>query len=143
MNIVPLFGISFITSSIPPLVLVYWRIPSVESYKVNTDRWVKDGFTYGGKIIRNSSGQCVCTFFSSHDECPILEAKLRTILDGIILALKIVLLDLWIEAALLWPFNTSPEVEHFGLFKPLFATLDISLPSTVILFLTFIARVTR
>ncbi|KAL2527535.1 Uncharacterized protein Adt_12589 [Abeliophyllum distichum] len=37
-------------------------------------------------------------FFSSYGECSILEAELRAILDGIILAQRIVLSDLWIES---------------------------------------------
>ncbi|KAL2497674.1 RNase H family protein [Abeliophyllum distichum] len=62
-----------------------WRF-SVGSYKINIDGCVKDGFTSGEEIIRNSSGQCVRAFFSSYGECLILKAALRAILDGIILA---------------------------------------------------------
>ncbi|KAL2526397.1 Uncharacterized protein Adt_11451 [Abeliophyllum distichum] len=98
IDIAHLFAISLTTPSISPPVLVYWRTPPVGSYKVNTDGCVKDGFASGGEIIRDSSGQCVRAFFSSYGECPILEAELRAILDGIILARRIVLSPLWIEA---------------------------------------------
>ncbi|KAL2512503.1 Uncharacterized protein Adt_18103 [Abeliophyllum distichum] len=74
-----------------------WRF-SGRSYKVNTDGCVKDGFASGGGIIRDSSGQCFCAFFSSYGECPILEAELRAIFDGIILVQRLVLSDLWIES---------------------------------------------
>ncbi|KAL2472343.1 Ribonuclease H protein [Abeliophyllum distichum] len=55
MDIAPLFGISLTISSLPPPVLVYWRTPLVRYYKVNTDGCVKDGFSSGGRIIRDSS----------------------------------------------------------------------------------------
>ncbi|KAL2455920.1 Uncharacterized protein Adt_47033 [Abeliophyllum distichum] len=55
MDITLLFGISLTTLSIPFPVLVYWRIPLVESYKVNTNGCVKDGFTSEWGIIRNLS----------------------------------------------------------------------------------------
>ncbi|KAL2531288.1 Uncharacterized protein Adt_04639 [Abeliophyllum distichum] len=55
MDITPLFGISLTTLSIPFSVLIYWRIPLVESYKVNTNGCVKDGFASEWEIIRNLS----------------------------------------------------------------------------------------
>ncbi|KAL2470536.1 Uncharacterized protein Adt_38672 [Abeliophyllum distichum] len=106
MDIAPIFGISLTTPSLPPPVLVYWRTPPVGSYKVNIDGCVKDGFTSGERIIRDSS-------------------------------------DLWIESDSTFPFTALLEVEDLGLFRTLFATSDISLPSTVILFLIFIAKETR
>ncbi|KAL2512871.1 hypothetical protein Adt_18471 [Abeliophyllum distichum] len=48
-----------------------------------------------------------------------------------------------LRLTLFWPFTASPEVEDFGRFRQLFATSDISFPSTVILFLIFIVRTTR
>ncbi|KAL2512464.1 Uncharacterized protein Adt_18064 [Abeliophyllum distichum] len=72
--------------------------PPVGSYKINTDGYVKDGFASRGRIIRDSSGQCVRAFFSSYGECSILEVELSAILDGIILAQRIVLSDLSIES---------------------------------------------
>ncbi|KAL2506484.1 Uncharacterized protein Adt_22105 [Abeliophyllum distichum] len=89
MDITPLFGISLLTQSILLPVLVYWSTPPVRSCRVNTDGCVKDGFASGGKIIRDSLGQCVRAFFSSYCECPILKAELRAILDSIILARRI------------------------------------------------------
>ncbi|KAL2455081.1 RNase H domain-containing protein [Abeliophyllum distichum] len=74
MDITPLFGISLTTSSLPPSALVYWHTPPRGSYK------------------------CVRAFFSSYGECPILEAELRAIFDGIILAQRLVLSYLWIES---------------------------------------------
>ncbi|KAL2491626.1 hypothetical protein Adt_27254 [Abeliophyllum distichum] len=103
MDIAPLFGISLATSSLLPSILVYWRTPPVESYMVNTDGCVKDGFESGGGLL------------GIHQ----------------------------IETDSLWSFTTSLEVEDLGLLRPLFATSDISLPSTVILFLIFIVRATR
>ncbi|KAL2481154.1 Uncharacterized protein Adt_34120 [Abeliophyllum distichum] len=97
-NITPLFGISLTTPSLPPPVLVYWRTPPEGFYKVNIDGCVKDGFASRRGIIRDSSGQCVRAFFSSYGECPILEAELRAIFDGIIIAQRLVLSDLWIES---------------------------------------------
>ncbi|KAL2497047.1 Uncharacterized protein Adt_22597 [Abeliophyllum distichum] len=93
MDIAPLFGISLTSPSIPSTILVYWRTSLVGSYKVNTDEYVKDRFASGCGIIRDSSGQCVHTFFSSYGECSILEADFKTIL-----AQKIGLSDLWIES---------------------------------------------
>ncbi|KAL2518747.1 Retrotransposon [Abeliophyllum distichum] len=98
LDITPLFGIFLTTQSLPPPVLVYWRTPPGGSYKINTDGCVKDGFASGGRVIRDSSSQCVRAFFSSYGECPILEAELRAIFDGIILAQRLVLSDLWIES---------------------------------------------
>ncbi|KAL2498960.1 hypothetical protein Adt_24524 [Abeliophyllum distichum] len=103
---------------IPVDVVIQRRIGShiasrLGSYKINNDGYAKDGFASGWRIIRDSSGQCIRAFFSSYDECSILEAELRAILD---------------------------EVGDLGLFRPLFATSDISLPSTVILFLIFITK---
>ncbi|KAL2464856.1 Uncharacterized protein Adt_40707 [Abeliophyllum distichum] len=97
LDIIILFGISLTAPSHSPPVLVFWRSPPVGSYKINTDGYVKDGFTSGGRIIRDSTGQCVRAFYSFYGDCAILEAELRAILDGIILAQRIGLLVLWIE----------------------------------------------
>ncbi|KAL2453113.1 Uncharacterized protein Adt_49387 [Abeliophyllum distichum] len=82
---------SFLVSLLPPPplptpTLVFWRTPLVGSYKINTDGCVKDRFASGGGVIRDSSGQCIRAFFSFYGDCTILEAELRAILDGIILA---------------------------------------------------------
>ncbi|KAL2498240.1 RNase H domain-containing protein [Abeliophyllum distichum] len=98
MDIVPLFGISLTIPSIPPPILAYWHTPPVGSYKIKTDGYVKDGFASGREIILDSLGQCVLAFFSSYGECLILEAELGAILDGIILAQRIVISDLCIES---------------------------------------------
>ncbi|KAL2517495.1 Uncharacterized protein Adt_13742 [Abeliophyllum distichum] len=92
--------------------------PAVQlgSFKIHIDGCVKDGFASVGGIIRDLLGRCIRTFFSSYGECYILEAEPRAILD---------------------------EVEDLGLFRLLFATSNISLFSTVTLFLIFIARATR
>ncbi|KAL2497408.1 Uncharacterized protein Adt_22958 [Abeliophyllum distichum] len=74
-----------------------WRF-SVGSYKINTDGCVKDGVASGGGIIRDSSGQCIRAFFSFYGDCTILEAELRAILDGIILAQRLGLSVLWVES---------------------------------------------
>ncbi|KAL2492604.1 Uncharacterized protein Adt_28232 [Abeliophyllum distichum] len=97
-------------------MLVYWRTPPVGSYKVNTDGCIKDGFASGWRIIRDSTSLCDRAFFSSYGECSILEAELKAILD---------------------------DVEDLGLFRLLFATSEISLPSTVILFIIFIVMATK
>ncbi|KAL2492118.1 Uncharacterized protein Adt_27746 [Abeliophyllum distichum] len=80
----------------------FWRTPPVGSYKINTDGCVKDGVASGGGIIRDSSGQCIRAFFSFYGECTILEAELRAILDGIILAqrlgLSVLYPVLWVES---------------------------------------------
>ncbi|KAL2527183.1 Uncharacterized protein Adt_12237 [Abeliophyllum distichum] len=52
----------------------------------------------GGGIIRDSSGQCIRAFFSFYGDCTILEAELRAILDGIILAQRLGLSVLWVES---------------------------------------------
>ncbi|KAL2466229.1 RNase H domain-containing protein [Abeliophyllum distichum] len=52
---------------------------------------------YSG-IIRDSSGQCIRAFFSFYGNCTILEAELRAILDGIILAQRLGLSVLWVES---------------------------------------------
>ncbi|KAL2531299.1 SVP3 [Abeliophyllum distichum] len=52
----------------------------------------------GGGIIRDSSGQCIRTFFSFYGDCTILKAELRAILDGIILAQRLELSVLWVES---------------------------------------------
>ncbi|KAL2486928.1 Uncharacterized protein Adt_31684 [Abeliophyllum distichum] len=82
----------------PPPTLVFWRTPPVGSYKINTDGCVKDGVASGGGIIRDSSGQCIRAFFSFYGDCTILEAELRAILDGIILAQRLGLSVLWVES---------------------------------------------
>ncbi|KAL2533869.1 RNase H family protein [Abeliophyllum distichum] len=79
-------------------LLVYSTSRILGSYKVNTDGCLKKRFASGWRIIRDSSSQCVRVFLSSYSKCPILEVELRAILDGIILAQRIVLLDLWIES---------------------------------------------
>ncbi|KAL2471969.1 Uncharacterized protein Adt_40105 [Abeliophyllum distichum] len=93
------------------------------------------------RIIIDSSGYCVRTFFSLYDECPILEVELRVTLDGIILAQRIVLLDLWIE------FDSTLAIHCItrdgGPWYILTTLYHISSPSTVILFLIFITRATR
>ncbi|KAL2531794.1 Uncharacterized protein Adt_05145 [Abeliophyllum distichum] len=93
----------FLVSSLPPPshpppTLVFWRTPPVGSYKINTDGCVKDGFASGGGIIRDSSGQCIRAFFSFYGDCTILEAELRAIRDGIILAQRLGLSVLWVES---------------------------------------------
>ncbi|KAL2540625.1 RNase H domain-containing protein [Abeliophyllum distichum] len=82
----------------PPPTLVFWRTPPVGSYKINTDGCVNDGVASGGGIIRDSSGQCIRAFFSFYGDCTILEAELRAILDGIILAQRLGLSVLWVES---------------------------------------------
>ncbi|KAL2471107.1 hypothetical protein Adt_39243 [Abeliophyllum distichum] len=114
MDIAHLFGISLTTPSILSLVLVYWHTPPVESYKINTDGYVKDEFASGWRIIWDSS----------------VSFLLRGLYSQIY----------GLSPILLWPFTASSEVGDLGLFRPLFATSDISLPSTVILFLIFIAK---
>ncbi|KAL2524865.1 RNase H domain-containing protein [Abeliophyllum distichum] len=98
MDIAPLFGVIINTPSPPPPTLVFWRTPPVGSYKINTDECVKDGVASGGGIIRDSSGQCIRAFFSFYGDCTILEAELRAILDGIILAQRLGLSVLWVES---------------------------------------------
>ncbi|KAL2512769.1 RNase H domain-containing protein [Abeliophyllum distichum] len=143
IDIAPLFGISLTTPSLSSHVLVYWRTPLVGSYKVNIDGCVKDRFASGGEIINDSSGQCVHVFFSSYGECPILEAELRAILDGIILAQRIVLSDLWIEldSTLAIQCITSGG-RHWSIQATLHHIRHL-ITSTVILFLIFITRATR
>ncbi|KAL2464859.1 Uncharacterized protein Adt_40710 [Abeliophyllum distichum] len=82
----------------PPPTLVFWHTPPVGSYKINTDGCVKDGFATGGGIIRDSSGQYIRAFFSFYGDCTILEAELRAILDGIIMAQRLGLSVLWVES---------------------------------------------
>ncbi|KAL2503813.1 Uncharacterized protein Adt_19434 [Abeliophyllum distichum] len=118
------------------------RTPPVGSYKINTDGCVKDGFASGGGIIRDSSDRCIHAFFSSYGECSIMEVELGAILDGVIIVHRIVLSDDGLSPTLLWPFTASLKMEDLGLFRLLFTTSDISLLSTVILFLIFIARTT-
>ncbi|KAL2506264.1 Uncharacterized protein Adt_21885 [Abeliophyllum distichum] len=98
MDIAPLFGVIITTPSPPPPTLVFWRTLPVGSYKINTDGCVKDGVASGGGIIRDSSGQCIRAFFSFYGDCTILEAELRAILDGIILAQRLGLSVLWVES---------------------------------------------
>ncbi|KAL2471104.1 Uncharacterized protein Adt_39240 [Abeliophyllum distichum] len=98
MDIAPMFGVIITTPSHPPPTLVFWRTPPVGSYKINTDGCVKDRFASGGGIIKDSSGQCIRAFFSFYGDCTILEAELRAILDGIILAQRLGLSVLWVES---------------------------------------------
>ncbi|KAL2486257.1 Uncharacterized protein Adt_31013 [Abeliophyllum distichum] len=51
MDIAHLFDISLTNLSLLPLVLIYWRTPQVESYKVNTDGCIKDRFASGRGLL--------------------------------------------------------------------------------------------
>ncbi|KAL2506296.1 Uncharacterized protein Adt_21917 [Abeliophyllum distichum] len=114
MDIAPLFGVIITTSSPPPPTLVFWRTPPVGSYKINTDGCVKDGVASGGGIIRDSSGQCIRAFFSFYGDCTILEAELRAILDGIILAQRLGLSVLWVEHLLALDRDTITHIFREG-----------------------------
>jgi ribonuclease HI len=78
--------------------MVWWRTPSFGSVKINKDGCVKDGFASGGGIIRDYAGKCIRAFSASYGHCMILEAELRAIRDGILLAKDLGLSDIWIEA---------------------------------------------
>ncbi|KAL2480277.1 hypothetical protein Adt_33243 [Abeliophyllum distichum] len=144
MDIAPLFGISLTTPSLLLHILVYWHTTLVESYKVNTDRCVKNRFSSGGRIIRDLLGQYVFAHSSLH----IASALFWRLSSELFLTVSFLLKGLYsqiyrLSPTLLWPIIASPEVEDLGLFRPLFVTSDISLPSTVILFIIFIAKATR
>ncbi|KAL2480308.1 hypothetical protein Adt_33274 [Abeliophyllum distichum] len=135
MDIAPLFGISFTTPSLPLHILVYWHTTLVGSYKVNTDRCVKN---------RDSSGQYVF----AHSSLNIASALFWRLSSELFLMVSFLLRGLYyqiyrLSPTLLCPIIASPEVEDLGLFRPPFLTSDISLPSTVILFIIFIAKATR
>ncbi|KAL2498957.1 Uncharacterized protein Adt_24507 [Abeliophyllum distichum] len=87
---------SYFSYSQPP-TLVYWRVPSVGSTKINTDGCIRDGFASDGGIIRYHTGHCIRAFSASYGDIFILEAELRAILQGIELARRMGLVDLWIE----------------------------------------------
>ncbi|XP_022866066.1 uncharacterized protein LOC111385870 [Olea europaea var. sylvestris] len=78
--------------------MVVWRTPPVGSYKINTDGCVKDGFVSGGCIIRDHAGYCIRAFSASYGPCFILEAELRAILDGLLLARGLGISAIWLEA---------------------------------------------
>ncbi|KAL2471334.1 hypothetical protein Adt_39470 [Abeliophyllum distichum] len=143
MNIAHLFGISLTTPFLPLSVLVYWRTPLVRSYKVNTDKCVKDRFVSGRGLLWNHQVSMFVPF-SLH----MASALFWRPSSGLFLMVSFLLKGLYykiyrLRLTLLWPFTASPEVEDLGLFRPLFATSDVSLPSTVILFFIFIMRATR
>lgn len=99
LTLVLLFSISM-TLPPPPPSIVVWRPPLVGSYKINTDRYIKDGFVSGAGIIRDHIGYCFRAFSAFYGPCLILEAELITILDGILLARGIRLSAIWVEADL-------------------------------------------
>jgi ribonuclease HI len=78
--------------------MVWWRTPAIGSVKINTDGCVKDGFASGGGIIRDHAGNCITAFSASYGQCLILEAELRAIRDGILLARDLGLSNIWVEA---------------------------------------------
>ncbi|KAL2542518.1 Uncharacterized protein Adt_03496 [Abeliophyllum distichum] len=47
LDLAPHFGITLISPTPNPPTLVYWRVPSVGSAKINTDGCVRDGFASG------------------------------------------------------------------------------------------------
>jgi ribonuclease HI len=98
MQVAPFFGVS-LTLPIPPSpIVVWWRTPAVGCVKINTDGCVKDGLASGGGIIRDHAGNCISAFSASYGPCLILEAELRAIHDGILLARDLGLSDIWVEA---------------------------------------------
>ncbi|KAL2505914.1 hypothetical protein Adt_21535 [Abeliophyllum distichum] len=146
MDITPHFGISLTTLSLLPPVLVYWRTPPKGSYKINSDGCVKDGFASRWRIIRYSLDQSVSVFVSS--SLHMVSALFWRPNSELFLTVSFLLRELFsqiygLSPALLWSFTTSLEVEDLGLFRPLLATSDISLLSTLILFFIFITRTIR
>jgi ribonuclease HI len=97
VTLAPLFGISMTLPPPPPPIMVVWRTPPVGSYKINTDGCVKEGFASGGGIIRDHTGHCIRAFSASYGPCLILEAELRAILDGILLARGLGISAIWVE----------------------------------------------
>ncbi|KAL2511702.1 Uncharacterized protein Adt_17302 [Abeliophyllum distichum] len=93
------FGITLIspTPNPQPPTLVYWRVLSDGSAKINTDGCVRDGFASGGSVIRDHIGHCIRAFSAGYGDIFILEVELRAILQGIELARRMGLVDLWIE----------------------------------------------
>ncbi|KAL2481333.1 Uncharacterized protein Adt_34299 [Abeliophyllum distichum] len=134
MDIAPLFCISLTTLSFSPLV---------KSYKVNTDGCVKDGFASGGGLL-GIHQVSVFAPSSLHMASALFWRSSSWLFLTISFLLRGLCSQIYVlSPILLWPFTASPKVGDLGLFMPLFATLDISFPSTVILFLIFIARVIR
>ncbi|KAL2486578.1 RNase H domain-containing protein [Abeliophyllum distichum] len=98
------FGITLMSPTPNSPTLVYWRVPSVGSVKINTDGYVRDGFASGGGVIRDHTGHCIRAFSAGYGDIFILEVELRAILQGIELARRMGLVDLWIETDSTWPF---------------------------------------
>ncbi|KAL2505042.1 Uncharacterized protein Adt_20663 [Abeliophyllum distichum] len=86
----------FLLSPTPP-TLVYWHALSAGCAKINTDGCIRDGFTSGRGVIRDHTRHCIRAFSASYGNIFILEAELRVILQGIELARRMGLVDLWIE----------------------------------------------
>ncbi|KAL2518268.1 Uncharacterized protein Adt_14515 [Abeliophyllum distichum] len=80
-----------------PPTLVYWRALLAGSAKINTDGCVKDVFASGRGVIRNYTWHCIRAFSAGYRDIFILEAELRTILQGIEHVRRMGLVDLWIE----------------------------------------------
>ncbi|KAL2505093.1 Uncharacterized protein Adt_20714 [Abeliophyllum distichum] len=97
IDLAPHFGITLISPTPNPPTLVYWRAPSAGSAKINTDGCINDGFVSSGSVIRDHTGCCIRAFFAGYGDIFILEAELRVILQGIELARRMGLVDLWIE----------------------------------------------
>ncbi|KAL2476811.1 Uncharacterized protein Adt_37547 [Abeliophyllum distichum] len=68
-----------------------------ESYGIETVRGIPVSLL-DLEILGDSSGQCIRAFFSFYGDCTILEAELRALLDGIILARRLGLSVLWVES---------------------------------------------
>ncbi|XP_022853772.1 uncharacterized protein LOC111375202 [Olea europaea var. sylvestris] len=77
VSLAPFFGISM-THPIPPPPIM-------------------DGIASGGGIIRDHTGYRIKAFSASYGTCLILEAELRAILDGILLAKGLGISAIWIE----------------------------------------------
>ncbi|KAL2470921.1 RNase H domain-containing protein [Abeliophyllum distichum] len=104
LDLAPHFGITLISPISNPPTLVYWRAWSARSAKINTDGCVRGGFAGGGDVIRDHTGRCIRAFSAGYGDIFILEAELRAILQGIELARRMGLVDLWIEIDSTLPF---------------------------------------
>lgn len=87
-----------VETCLSPLSSVFHHSSPMRSYKIDTNECIKNGFASTGDIIRDHYGHHVKTFLSSYGDCPVLEAELQAILDGISLACRLGLFNTWGEA---------------------------------------------
>lgn len=65
---------------------------------INTNGYIKDGFTNGGGIIKDRTEHCIKEFSSSYGLCLILEVELKVIVVGVLHTRGLASLANWLKA---------------------------------------------